>query len=63
MIFIANLVRIHFARSPQKICKIPRTDTTGGLVIQSGPDLILERAKFLCLLKNIRHGGLPKFFR
>jgi hypothetical protein len=50
MIFIANLMRIHFARTPQEIGKIPWTDSTCGLVIKTHLDLGFEYAKFFRLL-------------
>jgi hypothetical protein len=62
MIFIANLMRIHFARATKEIGKVPGTDPASGLVIQSPLNFGLEHAKFLRLLQDIRHGRLPHFF-
>jgi hypothetical protein len=50
MIFIANLMRIHFPRTPQEIGKVPWTDPTGGLVIKAHLDFRFEHAKFFRLL-------------
>jgi hypothetical protein len=47
-----HLMLIHFARTPQKVRKVPATDMAGGLVIQAQLNFGFQYAKFFRLLRR-----------
>jgi hypothetical protein len=55
-------MRIHFTSTAKEIGKIPGTDPTSRLIVQSGLNISLQGTKFFRLLQNIGHGGLLQFF-